>query len=411
MTQTSATAERRAPRDVHRLAWLDGTRGLAATFVVLHHLWLTTWPAFPADTGPWWLGWLLYGHTAVAVFIVVSGFSLALAPMDNGGRLSGSVRHFLRRRAWRIIPPYWAALVLSIIIAAVLLQPDTGPAAFAKAFAVHGLLLQDVIGSQSPNGALWSIAVEWQIYFVFPLILLLGRRVGFPVAVLLTAAVVLAAHGVASLGRPFAAIHHLTPQFLVLFAFGVLGVRLGPLTSSAGRRRSLAAAALGALALFVALALTQGSEWMVAQFFWTDLLFGVCVACLLALMHAGGGARLRAVLTSRLSLWLGLFSYSIYLVHDPLVGILDKYVLGPLDLAALPTFALGVAIGMPVILACCYGFHLLFEAPFLHHRDASALRAMPLVRLVRRGSPAAEPDPRSAPFPPAVPAAGERTPG
>src|SRR5215213_1994497 len=130
-----------------RVPWLDGIRGAAAIFVVLHHMWLTAWPGFPSDNGPWWLGWLLYGHMAVAIFIVVSGFSLALTPVGNGGKLKGGVRRFLRRRAWRIIPAYWAALVLSMVVTALLLRPDLAPTAIAKSLAVHGLLLQDVVGS------------------------------------------------------------------------------------------------------------------------------------------------------------------------------------------------------------------------------------------------------------------------
>ena len=129
-------------------------------FVVLHHVWLATWPDFPHDDGPWFLGWLVYGHLAVAVFIVVSGFSLALAPMRDNGRLQGGVSRFVRRRAWRILPAYWAALIFSTLITAYLLRPDLGATDVSKALAVHGLLLQDVVGSQTPNGAFWSIAVE-----------------------------------------------------------------------------------------------------------------------------------------------------------------------------------------------------------------------------------------------------------
>src|SRR5690349_19576401 len=110
-------------------------------------MWLTTWTGFPSNVGPWWLGWLLYGHMAVAVFIVVSGFSVALAPMRNGGSLSGGLRRFLRRRAWRILPAYWAALILSVVVSAALLRPDLGPVSMARTLSVHGLLLQDVVGS------------------------------------------------------------------------------------------------------------------------------------------------------------------------------------------------------------------------------------------------------------------------
>jgi peptidoglycan/LPS O-acetylase OafA/YrhL len=352
-------------------------------------MWLTTWPSFPSNSGPWWLGWLLYGHMAVAVFIVVSGFSLALVPMRHGGRLTGGVRRFLRRRAWRILPAYWAALVLSVLVTAVLLRPELGPTAVVRSLAVHGLLLQDVVGSETPNGALWSIAIEWQIYFVFPLILLLARRTAVGAAVLATVAAVLLAHAAAGLGGPLHKIDGLTPQFLALFALGVLAVRLGGGDHAATLRRPLAAVVVGALGAFLLLAAKQGPEWVVAHFFWTDLLFGAGVAGALALIHAGGLAPARRVLSSRCALSVGLFSYSIYLVHDPIVGVLDKYALGPLALSPLATFGVAIALGLPLILALSYGFHLLFEAPFLRHRDRSALRTLPLPR-VRARRPAPE---------------------
>lgn len=363
-----------------RVPWLDGIRGAAAIFVVLHHMWLTAWPGFPSDNGPWWLGWLLYGHMAVAIFIVVSGFSLALVPMSNGGKLPGGMRRFVRRRAWRILPAYWAALILSIVLTAGLIRPDLGVKDVGQTFVVHGLLLQDVVGSQTPNGALWSIAVEWQIYFVFPLILLLARWTRPATAVAATAVAVLAAHVVASAGPPFDKIDHVTPQFLALFALGVLAVHLGAGERAAAHRRPLAAVTFAAFAAFVLLALSEGSEWVVAHFFWMDLLFGVGVAGGLTLMHAGAGAPVRRVLASRTAIFFGLFSYSIYLVHDPLLSVLSHYAFGPLGLPPLATFAVTLALGFPLILAACYGFHLLFEAPFLRHRDFGSIRNTAIVR-------------------------------
>lgn len=402
-----------------RVQWLDGVRGVAAVFVVLHHIWLTTWPSLPSNAGPWWLGWLLYGHMAVAVFIVVSGFSLALAPMRQGGSLSGGVRRFLRRRAWRILPAYWAALLLSILVTAVLLRPELGPAAIGRSVAVHGLLLQDVVGSDTPNGALWSIAIEWQIYFVFPLILLLARRTTLAFAVLTTVAAVLLVHMAAGLGGPLHKLDQLTPQFLALFALGVLAVGLVGGDRAATLRRPLAAVALVALGSFLLLAATQGPQWVLARFFWMDLLFGVGVASVLALIHVGGVLPARRLLASRTALWLGLFSYSIYLIHDPIVGVLDKYVLGPLGLPPLATFGVTVAFGLPLILALSYGFHLLFEAPFLRRRDLGALRTLPVLHMwpqrrapeIGRPVAAAEELPRPAivPAPPAT--TGERAAG
>ena len=45
-------------RPAARLHGLDGIRGIAALFVVLHHCWLLSFPGYPSNTGPWWLGWL-----------------------------------------------------------------------------------------------------------------------------------------------------------------------------------------------------------------------------------------------------------------------------------------------------------------------------------------------------------------
>lgn len=347
-------------------------------FVVLHHIWLETWPGFPVNTGPWWLGWLLYGHLAVAVFIVVSGFSLALVPLRTGGRLPGGMRRFIRRRAWRILPAYWAALIVSALVTFILLRQDVGPAEAAKSLVVHGLLLQDVIGSETPNGPLWSIAVEWQIYFVFPLILLLARMTSVATAVSITAAVVLLAHGIARLGWPLVKIDHLTPQFLALFALGVLAVQIGRGDRAARLRRPVAAVGLGAAVVFVLFAYAQGSEWVVDHFFFMDLVFGLAVACWLTVMYAGGAGGARWALSSRAGLWLGVFSYSIYLAHAPVVGVISQYVLDPMALPPLASFGVFLAVGLPVVLAVCYGFHVLFEAPFLRRRDWGALRELPI---------------------------------
>jgi peptidoglycan/LPS O-acetylase OafA/YrhL len=365
------------------VVWLDGVRGAAAMFVVFHHMWLAVWQSFPSNAGPWWVGWLLYGHLAVAVFIVVSGFSLALAPLRDDLRLRGGTRRFVRRRAWRILPAYWAALILSTLITACLLRPELGIGEDAKAFVVHGLLLQDVIGSETPNGAFWSIAVEWQIYFVFPLVLWAARKRSVETAVALTVAAVLAAQAVAQLGSPFDKVDHVSPQFLALFALGILAVKLGRDGISVTLRRLLGTIALIGLLALVVLAITQGSVWMVDSYFYVDLGFGIAVACLLLMMFTGGLAPPRRLLTSRVGRRLGLFSYSIYLIHGPIVGLLGKYVIGPTGLPALAQFALFLVIGLPVVLVLCYGFHLLFEAPFLRYRDMRALRSLPVVQILR----------------------------
>src|SRR5262249_51960934 len=146
---------------------------------VLHHCYLMSFPGYPKVTGPLWLGWLIYGHFAVVVFITLSGFSLAVSPARKGWQLGGK-KLFARRRAWRMLPPYWAALAFSMLITWWAATPEPGSAMpNGKSAVVYGLLVQDVFAAPVPNGALWSIAVEAQLYFTFPLLILFMRRYGW----------------------------------------------------------------------------------------------------------------------------------------------------------------------------------------------------------------------------------------
>src|SRR5450631_1723054 len=109
-----------------RLAGLDGLRGLAALYVVVNHVFLRAFPGYPVDHAPFWAGWFIYGRFAVVVFIVLSGFSLALSPARHGWRLDG-VSQFARRRARRILPPHSATLAFSLAVAWLIVpQPGQG---------------------------------------------------------------------------------------------------------------------------------------------------------------------------------------------------------------------------------------------------------------------------------------------
>src|SRR3954471_969024 len=160
-----------------RLAGLDGVRGLAALFVVIHHVFLRAFPGYPVDRAPFWAGWFIYGRFAIVVFIVLSGFSLALSPARHGWRLDGLSR-FAYRRARRILPAYWAALAFSLAVAWLVVPPPGQGVPGTKSIVVNGLLVQNIIGAPSPNRSFWSMAVEAQLSVVFPLLLLMVRRLG-----------------------------------------------------------------------------------------------------------------------------------------------------------------------------------------------------------------------------------------
>ncbi|MEV8634655.1 acyltransferase [Streptosporangium sp. NPDC051023] len=364
-----------------RLAGLDGIRGVAALFVMLHHCWLMAFPGFPVSTGPVWLGWLLYGHFAVVVFIVLSGFSLAVSPARAGWRL-GSLRRFARRRAWRILPPYWAALVFSLVVAWTLAaQPGEG-APTAKSVLVYGLLLQDIIGSPSPNGAFWSIAVEAQLYLVFPLMLLVLRRAGAIVMLGAVTAVVAVIGLLAPSVHVVSMLLRLTPQFAVLFAVGV--VAAGVLTAGErAQRLPWHWMALLATLPVLAMILLRGSEWTVGHFFWVDIALGPAVGLMLAGVATGRAKVLVRLLDLRPIRSLGSFSYTLYLIHAPIVVTIFLLVVAPRVPAGLPAFFAVTALAVPVALLAARLFAAVFELPFQRHRSWPALREAARAKLSR----------------------------
>src|SRR5580693_4033180 len=160
-----------------RVVGLDGIRGLAALYVVAYHIFVRAWPDYPgANHAPFWAAWLSYGRGAVAMFIVLSGFSLGLGPARSGWRLN-AIGTYAHRRAWRILPPYWAALVFSLVMTWYVVAQPHLPVPNGKSIVVYGLLLQDVFALGSPNRTFWSIAIEAQLYVLLPLLLLVIRRV------------------------------------------------------------------------------------------------------------------------------------------------------------------------------------------------------------------------------------------
>jgi len=75
---------------------------------------------------------------------------------------------------------------------------------------------------------------------------------------------------------------------------------------------------------------------------------------------------LRQILTIKPLVAVGLFSYSIYLVHAPIiqgVWLLSSKTLG---LSFFPTLGVMLAVGLPLVVALSFAFHLVFERPFLN---------------------------------------------
>jgi peptidoglycan/LPS O-acetylase OafA/YrhL len=359
-----------------RLEFVDGVRALAAMYVVAHHLYLAVYHGFPTNSGPAVFTPLLYGHFGVAVFIVVSGFSLGLAPAKRGWQLGrGGYWTFMRRRAWRILPPYWAALAVSVALVAVIGTRIDDPISW-KGVATHFFLVQDVVEGRTPNGAFWSIAVEWQLYWVFPLLLLVRRRRGPVVltALIMAAVVAVGIAGDHGGGMAVDKILGLSPQLGALFVYGLVAAAVTSRSSGTGAGRSWGAFALLAGVVVVLACAWLGTERAVSDLYWLDLLVGAATACGLAFATRAVTSRTRRALEWRPLVSLGQFSYSLYLVHAPLVLLAWFFVVEPLDLPSGAALATMVGVVWPVIVVASYWFHVAVERPFLEHRSWGELR-------------------------------------
>jgi peptidoglycan/LPS O-acetylase OafA/YrhL len=361
-----------------RLAGLDGLRGLAALYVVINHVFLRAFPGYPVDNAPFWAGLFIYGRFAVLVFIVLSGFSLALAAARAGWRLDG-ISAYARRRARRILPPYWAALAFSLAVAWLIVpQPGRGVPDLSSVFA-NGFLVQNIVsGPPSPNAAFWSIAVEVQLYLLLPLLLLAVRRRG---AAAMVAGVALVVALIGIVGPHVAGLDTFViqspPDLAALFALGVASA--GIVGAGAARRSwPWPWLALAAAAPVLATIAWRGSVWTLDSLFWVDLALAPAIACLLVGLATGRPAPLVRLLDARPIRGLGNCSYSLYLTHAPIIAIVYELIVVHWFHPGTAAFLVTLALVLPLTIAFAKAFASVFERGFKPRVPATTFgRAVP----------------------------------
>ncbi|MEW2130863.1 acyltransferase [Streptomyces sp. NPDC005435] len=352
---------------------LDGLRGLAALYVVLFHCWLYAFPGYPRSSAPGWLDGLMFGRLAVVFFLVLSGFSLALAPARHGWR-TGGVGRFLRRRAWRILPPYWAALVMSLVVAWFVVSPSHYGPPTAKSVLVYGLGVQDVFTAPTPNGAFWSIGVESELYLLFPLLLLVRRKFGAAALVAAVTLPVIALGVLAPGANPVEGANGLTAHLAPVFVAGMAGAGIVVAPERVRRLPWGWFAALAAVPVLV-LGAVRGFVWTVDHYFWVDLAVAPAMTLLLVAVATGRPAVLVRLLTTRPVRSLGDFSYSLYLIHLPVVMAVIHRVAPHFVGRGLPTFCFTIGVALPVSVLGAWLFARVFELPFKRNRSWRALVA------------------------------------
>lgn len=298
----------------------------------------------------------------------------------NGYQLPNGVWGFYWRRIRRILPPYYLAMGFSLALIWLVVGKPTGTfwdmslPVTPQAVASHLLLIHDfsLQGDFKINYVFWSIAVECQVYPFFPALVALWRR--YPALVALALAlggsfgllIITLATGLPGLAPPASAAY--VAPYVGLFAMGMFAAGLrgasAPLWQFLHEWHVWEVVALAAFALLV----TRVSAWSIYPL---DLCAGVMGVCALVVCSHPGFNPLRAILEWRPLVWIGGFSYSLYLIHAPLVQALWQYI-RPLGLGDIATYLALLIIGTPLFVLVAWGFWYLCERPFLNARSAPA---------------------------------------
>jgi peptidoglycan/LPS O-acetylase OafA/YrhL len=344
---------------------LDGIRGLAILMVLAVHAFNYSGPsplgrALDSVARAGWMG--------VTLFFVLSGFLITGILLDTRER-PHFLRDFYARRALRIFPLYFAFLALYLLVvprlpyaADRLAQPSTS-FYYWTYLANMQEWLSGVAATHNPLGPLWSLAVEEQVYLVWPFLILLvaGRRL--PMLWLTLAACSFA----------WRALTRFTAQSIeVSYAWPLANLEAfaaGALVAWLLRNERAVLTAWARPAALVAGTCIATIWALLGHFnFWTSpvqiLTIGTTAAILL--FASTIGVAVTAPVSSPLNRvfaasWLGVFgkySYAIYLFHSPVMELLR-----PLE-GRLGAALLAASVTACSLAAAFVSWHV-WEAPFL----------------------------------------------
>ncbi|MFI9596358.1 acyltransferase family protein [Nonomuraea sp. NPDC052265] len=362
-----------------RLAWLDALRGLAAMVVVFEHalepLWPEARPLIKAVFDPGWYG--------VLVFFLVSGY---IVPGSLERR--GSVRAFWISRFFRLWPLFTVCVAGMLLLAALGWDSlhiwwDTRPAAMILA---HASMLQNLLYVPNVANVLWTLSYEMAFYLLLTAMFTLGvhRRgtataLGFAAAAVLGAGLLpvtlLSAGGAARMLTVVVAVTAVVAAGLAAMLYGGRRVRQAGAVAVAGTVLLLLAVNQGYpgpwQGLFILATMFAGTTLHRVEagllgrrhLVWVALIPpaglwaardepGMQVAIVAAWLTFAAGTALRHRAMPSWLTWLGLVSYSIYLLHPLLLESVEFFLPRPSDVPLAVRLALLVAVCAALLGLC-----------------------------------------------------------
>lgn len=303
-----------------RMPLIDALKGISAQVIVLHHL-ASYGPLAEAMNLllPALTDWLYgYGRMAVQVFLVVAGFLAARGLAPDGIAIFANPAGLIWQRYLRLVRPFLVAMLLAIAAAAVARAWMTGDmppdAPGVWQFVAHGLLLHGIFGVPSLSVGVWYVAIDFQLYALLLGLLWFSSRAGNAANAAraanrqrVLALMLVAVLGIAALffwsrddSLDIWAIY-----FFASYAFGVM---------------CYWASRQGQHGRWLLLLLAVGGLSLLLEFRWRVVL-ALATALLLGVANRNG--LLEQAGKSRTIAYLGKISYSVFLVHFPVLLIVN----------------------------------------------------------------------------------------
>ena len=330
---------------------IDGLRAIAVLSVIIFHISEIYLPG---------------GFLGVDIFFIISGYLITNIVHTEINQNNFSFSRFYQRRMKRILPAFFFMVILTLLIGYIVLLPyeyfKLGISAASTLLFISNMQFSFRIGDYFANESgewpllhTWSLAVEEQYYFILPLLLIFclkrfNTKTIMLLSILSLFSFTLASYWAGTAGFEKFSYYSLPTRMGELLIGSILAVYMYKNPSKKITKNSITI-----IAIFIIIS----SLYLVNS----NMLFPGFVALPIglatALLIVSEGTYLNKVLSNKLLVSIGLISYSLYLVHWPILAFL-RYIFN-IESDTLPINIQYIALLLIIIFACISYF--LIEKP------------------------------------------------